>query len=201
MSVYRRLSLFSVAIVLVALSMAHSSQGQVPPAPKKAGPALSLDKVYADQSHCLTDPDMRGDQDMRFSCYCRDALVDLRYVYATYLGNTLNPKYDGNMNGPFIQLELRVNAVCGEGAYKALDIAMDKTWQWPGPEAVRTYPPDEVVARIKPEVRNGQKWRGTPYTIQLVFRDPQGRVSRSETYSRVEWEPCVAGITKPPCAL
>jgi hypothetical protein len=173
--------------LLVGFAAAAALHGQQP----------TIDKIYADESHCLTDPDMRGDQDLRLSCWCRDALVDLRYVYETYV-NLSSPKHDANMNGPLLQLFQRANQACGE-AYNPATVQRDSKWQWPGPEVVRTYPPDEVIARIQPEQRKDGKWRGTPFTVQLVFRDGQGRVTRTENYSRVAWEPCVAGVTKPPC--
>jgi hypothetical protein len=161
-------------------------------------PTPSLDKVYADESHCLTDSDMRGDQDLPLSCWCRDALVDLRYVYATYV-DVSSPKHDANMDGPLLQLYHQVYQSCGHDAYNPVTVRKDSKWQWPGPEVVRTYPPDEVIARIQPEQRKDGKWRGRPFTVQLVFRDGQGHVTRTENYSRVAWEPCVAGVTKPPC--
>lgn len=39
-----------------------------------------MDKVYRDESHCLTLADMRGDKDKPISCFCRDRLADARYV-------------------------------------------------------------------------------------------------------------------------
>jgi len=44
-----------------------------------------LDKVYADESHCLTSPEIRSDEDNPISCFCRDAIVEARYLYFTYV--------------------------------------------------------------------------------------------------------------------
>ena len=148
-----------------------------------------LDAVYYDQTHCLTAADMRGEQDMRMSCWCRDAIVDARYVYFTYV--RFGSKYDANMSGPVLGLEAHINQVCGEGVDKAVEVTERESWRWPGPEVVRTYPSDDVVARIKPEERGKTLWRGIPFTVQLVYRDGQGRITRTETYSSVEWEPVV----------
>ena len=35
-----------------------------------------LDKIHRDESHFLTERDMRGDQDDRISCFCGDAIAD-----------------------------------------------------------------------------------------------------------------------------
>src|SRR5215469_14740964 len=42
---------------------------------------VNLGKVYRDETHCLGDLEIRSDADNAISCHCRDALVDLRYVY------------------------------------------------------------------------------------------------------------------------
>ena len=162
-------------------SPAQSAKASVVP-----GAFSDLDKVYRDETHCLTDADMRGDQDMRISCWCRDAVVDSRYVYATYL----LPGKDPNLNGTFLALEQRVRDRCG-ATLNPLEVERGN-WNWDGPEVVRTYPADDVVARIAPETRNGKATgRWIPFTVQLVYRDSQGRVSRTENYSSREFEPLV----------
>lgn len=158
------------------------------PAPSNGGIFSGLDKVNRDETHCLTDADMRGDQDMPISCWCRDAIVDARYVYFTYV---FGPKRDYNMHGPLFGLEHRINQVCGEGPDKAVQVTERENWQWTGPEVIRTYPAKDVIARIKPEMRNNAPWRGIPFTVQLVYRDNRARITRTETYSSVEWEPVV----------
>jgi hypothetical protein len=149
--------------------------------------AQGLMKVYQDESHCLTEPDMRGDKDAPISCYCRDAIVDARYVHLTYLA-TLK---DSNLNGAFLHLVDYVRETCGEGE-EWLDICMQKSWTWNGPEVVRTYPPDDVIKRIKVEpMRKGAKTVGrwVPYSIQLVYRNKDGKVTQTETYSSREFFP------------
>ena len=42
-----------------------------------------LDKLYADESHCLVSPEIRSDKDNPISCFCRDAIADARYLYFT----------------------------------------------------------------------------------------------------------------------
>jgi hypothetical protein len=60
-------------------------------------------------------------------------------------------------------------------------------WKWSGPEVVRTYPSDDVVKRIPLE--KGRSGRWVPFTVQLVYRNAQGKVTRTENYSSREyWE-------------
>jgi hypothetical protein len=146
-----------------------------------------LDKVYKDESHGLTQPDMRGDLDAPISCYCRDAIVEARYIYFTYL---ITFK-DRNLNGPFLALATKIDETCGANT-NGIDLGMQQDWAWEGPEVVRTYPSDEVIKRIKLEpMRKGAKTLGrwVPYTIQLVYRDRAGRVTKTETYSSREFIP------------
>ncbi len=149
-------------------------------------PLTDLDKVYRDESHCLTEADMRGDKDMPISCFCRDALVDARYVHFEYL---LSFK-DRNLNGAFLHLLSYAKETCGQ-AYDAYHAAMERDWKWDGPEVVRTYPPDEAIKRIAPEPLNGGVTLGrwVPFMVQLVYRDKQGHVARTENYSSREFIP------------
>lgn len=145
-----------------------------------------MDKVYRDQSHCLTSPEIRSDNDVPISCFCRDDIAIARYVYVTYL---LSGK-DRNLNGAFLALQQRATGSCGE----AIDVIMDKTqakeWKWDGPEVVRTYPSDEVIERISPKMENGKPvGRWVPFTVQLIFRDAQGKITRTENYSSREFDP------------
>jgi hypothetical protein len=39
-----------------------------------------LDKLYADESHCLVSPEIRSDKDNSISCFCRDAIADALYL-------------------------------------------------------------------------------------------------------------------------
>ena len=64
-------------LLVLAIASPHAAGAQ--------GQTNCLDKVYADESHCLVGPEIRSDRDNPISCYCRDAIVDARYVYFTYL--------------------------------------------------------------------------------------------------------------------
>ena len=146
-----------------------------------------MDKIVSDESHCLNGPEIRGDKDSSISCYCRDAIAEARYVYFNYL---LNFK---DTNFFFIEPSLEENAsnLCGKG-FDVLKAISTKGWRWNGPEVVRTYPSDDVVERISPEMKDGKPYaRWVPFTVQLVFRDSQGRVTRTENYATRELEPIV----------
>jgi hypothetical protein len=108
-------------------------------------------------------------------------------VYFTYV---LGPKRDSNMNGPLLSLEIRITQVCGKETNNAVQVTREN-WQWTGPEVIRTYPANDVIARIKPNIRHNAPWRAIPFRVQLVYRDNQARITRTETYSSVAWEPVV----------
>jgi len=153
----------------------------------------AMQKVYVHESHCLTDPEIRSDKDNPISCFCRDAIADARYVYFTYV---LTGK-DANLNGAFLALQRRAEQQCTRDMAEAIDASFigniytaitTKDWKWSGPEVVRTYPPDDVIKRIKPGGEHGSG-RWVPFTVQLVYRDAMGRVTRTEEYSSREFEP------------
>jgi hypothetical protein len=152
-----------------------------------------MQKVYMDESHCLIAPEIRSDKDNPISCYCRDAIADARYVHFTYL----LPRKDANLYGTFLTLKhdaldqcSRDTAERGDSDFiqKTYDAITSKDWKWSGPEVVRTSPPDEVVKRIKPSGEHGAG-RWVPYTVQLVYRDAQGRVMRTEEFATREFRP------------
>jgi hypothetical protein len=156
-------------------------------------PGSDMEKVYTDESHCLTSADMRGDKDNPISCYCRDAIADARYVYFTYF---LSHK-DLNLTGVFLHLQDYAGERCSRDTTERLDEGFIskiqdattlKDWKWSGPEVARTYPPDDVIKRIKPTGEHGAT-RWVPFTVQLVYRDAQGRVTRTEEYSSREAVP------------
>jgi hypothetical protein len=163
--------------------------------PANSGPASAtntMDEIYRDESHCLTEPEIRGDKDAPISCYCRDAIAEARYVYFTYI---LSGK-DRNLNGAFNHLQQHAIETCGNPSYSEpnlgviVDATESKDWKWNGPEVVRTYPPDNVIERISPETKDGKPvGRWVPFTVQLVYHDPQGRVARTENYSTREFDP------------
>jgi hypothetical protein len=153
----------------------------------------SLNKVYQDETHCLTAADMRGDQDKSISCYCRDAIIDWRYVYFTYV---LSGK-DSNLNGALLTLEQHVREQCGEKCQALLQAAEHESWSWDGPEVVRTYPPDDLMSRITPETRNGKPYGGwVPFTVQLIYRDSRGNITKTEDYSSREFFPITKQTTE-----
>jgi hypothetical protein len=153
----------------------------------------AMQKVYMDESHCLTSPEIRNDHDNPISCYCRDAIVDARYVYFTYL---LSEK-DANLNGTFLTLQRDAEEQCSRDTAQRnaadfiqniYDAITSKDWKWSGPEVVSTFPPDDVIKRIKPSGEHSAG-RWVPFTVQLVYRDAQGRVTRTEEYSTREFRP------------
>jgi hypothetical protein len=153
-------AMIGIAALLMTIAPAaaqESSKGRI----------TDAQKIYADDSHCLTSPEIRGTNDNSISCFCRDAIADARYVYSTYL---LSGK-DNNLSGMFLRLQADVRDACGEN-YNLLAATENKNWKWNGPEVVRTYRSDEVIERIKPEMNNGRPvGRWVPFTVQLVYRD------------------------------
>lgn len=147
----------------------------------------AMNDIYKDESHCLALPEIRNDKDSPISCYCRDAVVDARYVYFTYfLGK------DVNLSGVVLALEVYAGQMCRQ-EYDVRKAAESRDWKWDGPEVVRTYPPQDVIERIIPEKKDGKPTgRWIPYSVQLVYRDAQGRVTRTDNYSGRDWEPVVA---------
>ena len=153
----------------------------------------AMDKVYMDESHCLTSSDLRGDKDNPISCYCRDRIAEARYVYFNYV-SAISPRLDRNLTGVFLTLQKYAGEECSRDAAGRLDMGFIgkiqdattvKEWKWDGPEVVRTYPPDDVIQRIK--ASGAGRW--VPFTVQLVYHDAQGRVTRTEEYSSRELIP------------
>lgn len=169
----RRLALRLVVCWALLAGVAHSQD------------KINLDNVYYDQTHCLTAPDMRGDNDRPISCFCRDAIIDARYVYSEYL---LSGK-DGNLRGPYLTLLRGISDQCGIEGETAIQKAQSKNWNWDGPEVVRGFPPNDVIKRIPPEPGQKAVMRWVPYTVQLNYRDASGRVIQTENYSSRELEP------------
>ncbi len=172
-----------------ALAMGQAKKtDSTAPAQKHAGSWMTeMQKVYTDESHCLTSADMRGDKDNAISCYCRDAIANARYVYFAYF---LTHK-DDNFAGIFLALQDYAGEKCSRDTAERLDMdfiskiddaTTSKDWKWSGPDVARTYPSDDVIKRIKPS--GATRW--VPFTIHLVYRDAQGRVTRTEEYSSRE---------------
>jgi len=146
-----------------------------------------LNKIYVDESHCLTGPEIRDNRDNPISCCCRDALVDARYVRNTYgySMETMDFK-DRNLIGTMLTLERNANEMCKDKenvleastdwVYKVIEA---ENWKWNGPEVTRKYPSDAEIERIKPNAHN---IRTVPFTVTVTYRDKNGRVVKTESY-------------------
>jgi len=148
----------------------------------------SLNDVYRDESHCLIGPEIRNEKDNPISCYCRDAIVDARYVWQTYLlPPTSGPLRgrDENLYGVELRLQVDAKQMCGE-QYDVYKAVRTEDWKWNGPEVVRTYPPDDVLLKIKPD----SHWMiHDEYTVVTLQRDSSGRVVKTESFTAQEMEP------------
>lgn len=172
----RRLDMASVgALLLLGIAFAlnpSSLRG-------KQSQNNSLDKVYADESHCLIGPEIRSGTDGPNSCYCRDAIADARYVWHTYLITGRDP----NLDGAELTLQINAKQMCGYDVYKIVEA---DDWKWNGPEVVRTYPPDDVIRQIKPD---NQGIIHYDYTVVILQRDSNGRVIKSQSFTARDMVP------------
>lgn len=164
----KRLTLLIGIMLLLELTRAH---GQ--PARKFL---TELDKVYGDESHCLVGPEIRGDKDSSISCYCRDAIVDARYVYQTYL----TTGKDRNLNGTYLTLVSKAEQMCGEGLVAINEAASSRDWRWNGPEVTRTYPSDSKIEQIRPDSKG---FRTVEYLVQVTYRDKHGRITKVDNFT------------------
>jgi hypothetical protein len=140
--------------------------------------AVDLKKIYRDETHCLVGPEIRSAADKPISCYCRDELADANYVYRTYL---ITEK-DRNLNGAYLRLSQTAEEQCAK-KFEYVYHATMEDWRWNGPEVTRIYPPDRVIEHIKPK-KSG--FRPMQYLIVLTYRDAQGHVTKTESYSAIE---------------
>lgn len=138
----------------------------------------SMDMVYRDESHCLVAPEIRGEKDNPISCFCRDAIMDARYVYENYL---LTGK-DRNLNGAYLTLWDHAQQMCGK-QYDVLKATQTKDWQWHGPQVTRGYPPESEINQIQPD---GKGFRTVEYKVHLTYRDPGGRVTKVENFTALD---------------
>jgi hypothetical protein len=178
----------AAAVTLLAgIAVGQATKAAPPDRNSSPATATKMSDVYRDESHCLTAPEIRSDKDAPISCYCRDAIASARYVFFTYF----LPGKDDNLSGVVLSLQELVTQKCGEQNYSVIhDATESKDWKWNGPEVVRTYPPQDVIERISPEMKDGRPVaRWVPFTVQLVYRDAQGRVTRTENNSSRESEP------------
>jgi len=153
----------------------------LPPATGAQDWSAGLDKIYLDESHCLTVPEIRSDKDSPISCFCRDAIVDARYVWHTYLITRRDP----NLNGTELRLQIDATHMCGE-QYDVHKAVVAEDWKWNGPEVSRTYPPDDVLRQIKPDSHGMIHYE---YTVVLLQRDSSGRIVQTESFAARAMEP------------
>jgi len=155
---------------------------------------VDLDKIYADESHCLTGPEIRSEKDNPISCYCRDAIVDAQYVYHTYGFSMEKMDFkDPNLKGTILTLERNANEMCKDKenvleaniawVHRAIE---DENWKWSGPEVTRKYPSDAAIERIKPDAHS---MRTVPFTVTLTYRDSKGRIVKTDSFAAHELEP------------
>lgn len=141
----------------------------------------ALNKIYKDESHCLVAPEIRSEKDNPISCYCRDAIVDARYVHYTYVDSGK----DRNLSGVVLTLVGNIEQMCGETGknLNGWEPLLARNWKWDGPEVVRSYPPDSEIDRIAPD----SAWfRNVRYKLRLIFHDQQGQLSRVENFSALD---------------
>jgi hypothetical protein len=174
----KRATLISVGLVTFASFILRAG---LPPTMDAQGWLSPLDKIYADESHCLTGPEIRSEKDSPISCYCRDAIVDARYVWRTYL---LTGK-DRNLNGTELALQRNVTLICGEH-YDVNKAVEAEDWKWNGPEVVRTSPPDDVLRQIKPDSHGMIHYE---YTVVMLQRDSGGHVVRTDSFTAHDMVP------------
>lgn len=164
---------FGGAIILL---VTHAMAEQSSPTAKSS--ESELDNIYKDEGHCLVGPEIRSDKDNHISCYCRDAIVDARYVHYTYVDSNR----DRNLNGVVLTLVGHIQQMCGrEGDnFNGWEPLLDRNWKWNGPEVVRTYPPDDVLRQMKPDSRGLIHYE---YTVVLLQRDSSGQVVKTESFT------------------
>ena len=142
------------------------------------GNSDSMDMVYRDESHCLVAPEIRGEKDKPISCFCRDAIMDARYVYQNYL---LTGK-DRKLNGTYLTLWDHAQQMCGK-QYDVLKATQTKDWQWNGPQVTREYPPESEINQIQPDSKG---FRTVEYKVRLTYRDSVGQVIKVENLTAVD---------------
>ena len=175
----KKLAGYFLLVLGMASVHAPGTEGQVP---------SDLDKVYADESHCLVSPEIRSEKDNPISCFCRDAIAEARYLYFAYV-SVDSPHYDRNVAGPFLALQKYAGEMCSRDTVERLsldfigkiqDASTLKDWKWNGPEVVRTSPPDDVLRQIKPDSRGMIQYE---YTVVILQRDSGGRVVKTESFT------------------
>ncbi len=141
-------------------------------------PRNKMDTGYLDESHCLVAPEIRGERDNSISCFCRDAIIDARYLYQTYL---LTGK-DKNLNGAYLGLVDHARRICGE-KYDVYNATQAEEWQWEGPQVKREYPPDIEILKTKPDSKG---FRTVEYKVHLIYFDKGGHIIKVEDFMAAE---------------
>lgn len=159
-------SCFAFLIVLVWHSLLYAGV---------LGKSNSIDTVYRDESHCLVPREIRGDKDNPISCFCRDAIMDARYVYQTYLFTGKDRK----LNGAYLTLWDYAQQMCGK-EFDVLNATETKNWQWDGPHVEREYPPESEINKIQPD---NEGFRTVEYKVHLTYRDIWGGVTKVENFT------------------
>jgi hypothetical protein len=130
------------------------------------------------------------------SCFCRDAIVEARYLYFRYV-SVGSSHYDENLRGPFLALQRYAEEMCSRDDAERLgsdfiDKIQDATtvedWKWNGPEVVRTIPPDDVLRQIKPDSHGMIRYE---YTVVILQRDSKGNVVKSESFTAKDSVPAL----------
>jgi hypothetical protein len=142
------------------------------------GPRSKMQKVYLDESRCLVAPEIRGERDRSISCFCRDAIMDARYLYENYL---LTGK-DRNLNGAYLGLVDHAARICGE-KFDVYNATQKRGWQWEGPQVKREYPPDTEILKIQPD---SKAFRTVTYKVHLMYLDKDGREIKVEDFTAPE---------------
>jgi len=142
------------------------------------GDINKMDMVYSDESHCLISPEIRGKKDNPISCFCRDAIMDARYVYENYF---LTEK-DRNLNGVYLTLGDHARQICGE-KYDVYKATQNTEWRWDGPQVTREYPPESEIRKIHPD---SSGLRTAEYKVRLSYIDAGGHVIKVDNFTALD---------------
>jgi len=129
--------------------------------------------VYGDDSHCLVANELRGMKDKPISCFCRDAIMDARYLYQTYLIT----RKDQKLYGAYLTLENHAQQMCGE-KYDVCKAIQTKEWQWDGPQVTRGH---EVKI-----LSNNDGSRSLEYKVYLTYFGTRGDVIKADSFTTVD---------------
>jgi len=137
------------------------------------------DMVYSDDSHCLVAPEIRGKNDYSISCFCRDAIMDARYVFYYYL----RTEKDNNLGEIYITLLDYAQQMCGEKYDDLYEATQNTEWQWNGPQITREYPPEEEIQKSLPDSKG---FLTVEYKVRLTYIGADGRVIKVENFTALD---------------